>query len=183
MNILIPTFCLLIPLNVFAQKTDSLRNDTTRRFIIVDSRSIDGSSKPLYVIDGIIFKGDIKEIKPEAILQVAVLGQPGASSIYGKDGANGVVLIETLNYGVEYYQRKLCNFSMAYRQYLYMHKAEDSNLLYVVNGVVLAGSQSTIIKMIFSQIEKVKTVHFIEKLDKVLNTNNSKAIVVITTKE
>ncbi|MEL7588240.1 MAG: TonB-dependent receptor [Prolixibacteraceae bacterium] len=56
--------------------------------------TINGSSAPLYVIDGVA-KDDMKDINPSDIESIQILKDASATSIYGSRGANGVVLIET----------------------------------------------------------------------------------------
>jgi hypothetical protein len=176
-------FCLFLSVNALAQSKDTTGKDTARHFMIVDARSPGKYDKPLYVVDGIIYKGNIRRIKPESILQIAILKQPGATNIYGKDGENGVVIIETLKFGIEYCHRKLSSFSIAYRDYLDVNKNDDSGLVYLLDGIVLEGKRNEIIKKLYDAIEKIKSVDFIEKFSAKLNTNNAKPIVVITTKQ
>lgn len=56
--------------------------------------TINGSSEPLYVIDGVP-KENMRDINPSDIESVQILKDASATSIYGSRGANGVVLIET----------------------------------------------------------------------------------------
>jgi TonB-dependent SusC/RagA subfamily outer membrane receptor len=91
-------FCLIQSVNALAQNSDTVHKDTAKRFTIVDAKPIDNHEKPLYVVDGIIFEGDIKRINPKDILDITVLKQPGSTNIYGPQGANGVVLITTKQY-------------------------------------------------------------------------------------
>lgn len=68
--------------------------------------SIDGSSDPLYVIDGVIVtSGDLSQVattsnvmaslNPSDIESVTVLKDASASAIYGSRAANGVILVTT----------------------------------------------------------------------------------------
>jgi TonB-dependent SusC/RagA subfamily outer membrane receptor len=59
---------------------------------------INGSSEPLYVIDGVPLNADnFKAINPNDILSVSVLKDAGATSIYGNRGENGVIIVKTKN--------------------------------------------------------------------------------------
>lgn len=51
--------------------------------------------KPLIVLNGIIFKGDIKTIDPKTIESVSVLKADKATPIWGRAGASGAVIITT----------------------------------------------------------------------------------------
>ena len=91
--------------------------------------SLNGSSEPLYVVDGIIMSdaptgslisGEMEEesngllgINPQDIASIEILKDASATAIYGSDGANGVVLITTkqgnserprinVNYGLDF---------------------------------------------------------------------------------
>ncbi|MGJ7033291.1 TonB-dependent receptor [Niabella hirudinis] len=57
--------------------------------------SISGTSSPLIVLDGIIYRGDLSDINPSDIASVDVLKDASAASIYGSQASNGVLLITT----------------------------------------------------------------------------------------
>lgn len=57
--------------------------------------SVNSSTSPLYVVDGIPFDGDISGIDPSDIASTTVLKDATATSLYGSRGANGVILITT----------------------------------------------------------------------------------------
>jgi len=57
--------------------------------------SVNSSTDPLYVVDGIPFDGDISGIDPSDIASTTVLKDATATSLYGARGANGVILITT----------------------------------------------------------------------------------------
>ncbi len=59
-------------------------------------RTLTGNHKPLFVIDGVMmdyFK--FEKINPKKIISINVLKSEGAVAIYGPDGVNGVIFIET----------------------------------------------------------------------------------------
>ncbi len=56
--------------------------------------SIDGSSEPLYVVDGVPSE-NLQNINPNDIESVTILKDASAAAIYGASGANGVVIINT----------------------------------------------------------------------------------------
>lgn len=57
--------------------------------------SINASSSPLYVVDGIPFSGTLSSINPNDIETMTVLKDASASALYGSRAANGVILITT----------------------------------------------------------------------------------------
>ncbi|WP_128545291.1 SusC/RagA family TonB-linked outer membrane protein [Larkinella soli] len=57
--------------------------------------SINASSNPLIVVDGIPFQGNINSINPGDIDNISVLKDASAAALYGSRAANGVILITT----------------------------------------------------------------------------------------
>ncbi len=57
--------------------------------------SINASSDPLYVVDGVPFSGNINTLNPADIQSISVLKDAAASALYGSRGANGVIIITT----------------------------------------------------------------------------------------
>ncbi len=50
---------------------------------------------PLYVVDGIVYGGDIADLNPSDIESMSVLKDAASCALYGNRGANGVILITT----------------------------------------------------------------------------------------
>ncbi len=57
--------------------------------------SINASTSPLYVVDGVPFDGAINSINPADIESMSVLKDASAGALYGARGANGVIMITT----------------------------------------------------------------------------------------
>ncbi|WP_343690276.1 TonB-dependent receptor [Chitinophaga sp.] len=57
--------------------------------------SINASSDPLYVVDGVPYSGDISSINPNDIESISLLKDAASSALYGARAANGVVMITT----------------------------------------------------------------------------------------
>ena len=57
--------------------------------------SISGRQDPLYIVDGVIARYGIADIAPEDVERIEVVKGAAASSLYGSNGANGVVQIFT----------------------------------------------------------------------------------------
>lgn len=58
-------------------------------------KSISGSSQPLLVVDGVIFKGSINDIDPANVESMSVLKDATSLAAYGSQAANGVIMITT----------------------------------------------------------------------------------------
>jgi len=102
MRLLTVLFCLSLALNAFSQSKDATRVDSLNKFKL---DSVVKAKKPLVVVDGIIYTGDIHAIKPGDISRADLLTTPGATNIYGPRAAGGAILITTRNYQ-ESYDRK-----------------------------------------------------------------------------
>lgn len=57
--------------------------------------SINASSSPLYVVDGVPYDGSINAINPDDIASMTVLKDAASAALYGSRGANGVIIITT----------------------------------------------------------------------------------------
>lgn len=57
--------------------------------------TVNGSSSPLYVIDGVPFGGNISDINPADIESLSVLKDAASCALYGNRASNGVILITT----------------------------------------------------------------------------------------
>ncbi len=58
-------------------------------------RTINGSSDPLIILDGIPYDGSLSDINPNDIASVDILKDASATVIYGSRGSNGVILLTT----------------------------------------------------------------------------------------
>lgn len=59
--------------------------------------SLSGGEKPMIIIDGVPFTGDINSLSPDNISNMDVLKSADATAIYGSRAANGVIIIKTKN--------------------------------------------------------------------------------------
>lgn len=57
--------------------------------------SVHADTKPLYIVDGVTYDGDISSIDPGDIASTTILKDATATSLYGSRGANGVIVITT----------------------------------------------------------------------------------------
>lgn len=56
--------------------------------------SLSGDTEPLYIINGMIYSGDVAKINSDQITSINILKGLEATNLYGARGANGVVIIE-----------------------------------------------------------------------------------------
>ncbi|MCH5228137.1 MAG: SusC/RagA family TonB-linked outer membrane protein, partial [Muribaculaceae bacterium] len=57
--------------------------------------TVNGTTAPLYVVDGVIYNGSIADINPADVESMSVLKDAASCALYGAKGANGVILINT----------------------------------------------------------------------------------------
>ena len=76
--------------------TTSERPGTIGSIMIRGTRSLNASSAPLYVVDGVPLQaGGIEALNPRDIESIDILKDASSTAIYGSRGANGVVLVTT----------------------------------------------------------------------------------------
>ncbi len=57
--------------------------------------TVNGTTSPLYVVDGVVWSGNYNDINPNDVENISVLKDAASCALYGAKGANGVVLITT----------------------------------------------------------------------------------------
>ncbi|MDR3262208.1 MAG: TonB-dependent receptor [Tannerella sp.] len=81
--------------NIFSSTANPLGLDGAGpRVVIRGMNSINTSSDPLYVVDGVQMS-DIQFVNPNDIERIEILKDASATAIYGARGANGVILVTT----------------------------------------------------------------------------------------
>lgn len=63
--------------------------------VIRGQASINGTTQPLWVIDGVIVGSSAGELNPDDIETMTILKDAASTSIYGSQGANGVIVVTT----------------------------------------------------------------------------------------
>jgi len=57
--------------------------------------TVNGSTSPLYVVDGVPYGGSVSDLNPDDIESMSVLKDAASAALYGNRAANGVILITT----------------------------------------------------------------------------------------
>lgn len=65
------------------------------KIIIRGKSTINGSTDPLWVVDGVIMGNSANDINPADIETLTVLKDAASTAVYGSQGANGVILVTT----------------------------------------------------------------------------------------
>ena len=63
--------------------------------VIRGTGSLNNQKPPLFVVDGVIYSGDITNINPQDVDAISVLKDAASATAYGAQGAAGVILITT----------------------------------------------------------------------------------------
>ncbi len=75
--------------------SDKSREGGDFEISIRGTSSVSFEQKPLLIINGNVYTGDISDLDPSVINNINILKDSGATALYGARGANGVVIIET----------------------------------------------------------------------------------------
>lgn len=67
----------------------------TGQIIIRGKSTINGSTAPLWVVDGVIMGEDPGQLNPNDVESISVLKDASSTAIYGSKGANGVIMVQT----------------------------------------------------------------------------------------
>lgn len=63
--------------------------------LIRGKNNLRGKTSPLFVLDGVIYEGELTDINPQDVERVDVLKDASSAAVYGSKAANGVILITT----------------------------------------------------------------------------------------
>lgn len=105
--------------------------------------TINGDTKPLYVIDGVVVGKDANFVNPSDVESIEILKDASATAIYGAAGANGVIMISTkhgsvgsahitftVDYGIQNLVKKLdVGDADQYARNIRQARANDGNTL------------------------------------------------------
>lgn len=86
-----------------------------------------GSQSPLYVVDGFPYEGSLDYLNPADIVNVTVLKDAAAASIYGTRAANGVISITTRRGSQD-------RINVSYNSSLFIYNKPDIKSLRLLNG-------------------------------------------------
>lgn len=126
----------LVPgLNIGAVSTAGKSPDISIR----GRNTISGTTTPLIVLDGVIYRGDLNDINSADVESIDVLKDASSAAIYGSQAANGVILITTkhvkenikpiIEYNATYtFQRLMSNDMLPLNREEYLEQIEHASL-------------------------------------------------------
>ncbi|MBG6063380.1 TonB-linked SusC/RagA family outer membrane protein [Flavobacterium sp. CG_9.1] len=65
------------------------------KIIIRGKTTVNGSTDPLWVVDGVVIGGSASNINPSDIETMTILKDAASTAVYGSQGANGVIVVTT----------------------------------------------------------------------------------------
>lgn len=134
----------------------------------------------VYVMDGMPIPKEFANTNDILFKEVVKGKKLEELGSYSNKKLDSVVFITTINHAIVDYQMKFSIFSKKYEDYLAMHKNNDEDFLYVLDGVRIPGKRGEIVKALFEiPIDIIKEVEFNEKQP----TSGSQTVVVINTKQ
>lgn len=74
---------------------------TNGAIIIRGKSTVNGSTSPLWVIDGVIVGSSAGDLNPNDIDNISILKDAASTAIYGSEGANGVIVVTTKSAKIE----------------------------------------------------------------------------------
>jgi TonB-linked SusC/RagA family outer membrane protein len=117
------------------------------KVLLRGNRSINGSSQPLYIVDGITLGGGIQNLSPDDIESMSVLKGANAAALYGSRANNGAIIITTKS-GSKAKQGVSVNLTFAYQgsSAIILDKMQNeygqgANGLYSPNAIVSWGAK------------------------------------------
>ena len=140
--------------------------------------TVNGSTEPLYVVDGVPFGGNISDLNPEDIESMSVLKDAASAALYGNRASNGVILITTkrpkgeklsLNFRTSqgWYERAIPEYDRTnVNQFMYAEYWNFANA-YLQNqdGAVDRSDLETIHKYVTTNLftDRLKANYFVER--------------------
>jgi len=91
--ILVILFCSLLSASALAQSRDTTSAGTVQKTSAARHKKL--RKVALIVVDGQIYKKDLKTIDANTIAEITILKPKAGMALYGKQAANGVILITT----------------------------------------------------------------------------------------
>ncbi|HKC35327.1 MAG TPA: TonB-dependent receptor plug domain-containing protein [Chitinophagaceae bacterium] len=132
--------------------------------------SLKNQKPPLFVIDGTIYSGDIGSINPQDVEDISVLKDAASTSIYGGQGAFGVILITTKKGTTPKNNVVVSNYNKSAYTYFIEHKTPlkvfGLSEEIIVEGVIKEQRDSTLVfikkkKELLVPIKNIKKVEMI----------------------
>ena len=135
----------------------------------------------LYVVDSAkTTKEQFNAVNPKDISSAEILKGEAVTAKYGPEGAKGVAIITTKKFAIAAYQQKFSMFSDDFESFLTSHGKDDSQFIYVVDGVQVEKNNSESYKLNSIPKDKIESVTFVQ--DQPEGSKIAAKIVIVTKK-
>jgi hypothetical protein len=117
--------------------------------------------RAVFVMDGIVLQKPY-HFNPDSIISINIIKHDKAKEWFEGEAQNGLVVIVSRHGAIISYQKKFSTLSRKYKKYLVSHQNNDHEIIYVLNGVQLAGDGEEIVRKIYDSLKKLESVNFIK---------------------
>lgn len=127
----------------------AINNKNGGSVIVRGTNSLNNQKPPLFVVDGVVYGGDITNINPQDVDGISVLKDAASASAYGAQGAAGVILITTKKGSAGVNNAVVTNHNESAYAYFIEHKTKlkviGLNDETIITGVIQKQQDSSLI--------------------------------------
>ena len=104
--------------------------------------------KPLVMVDGEPYDGNISKFRASSIESVRILDSVTAHAVWDAQGIHGAIDIQTKQHKINQCKNKLTELGDGFRRFVSTHKG-DEDITYRLNGHILTGDKYDIAKELY----------------------------------
>lgn len=127
----------------------AINNKNDGSVIVRGTSSLNNQKPPLFVVDGVVYSGDITNINPQDVDGISVLKDAASAAAYGAQGAAGVILITTKKGSAGVNNAVVTNHNESAYSYFIEHKTKlkviGLNDETIITGVIQKQQDSSLI--------------------------------------
>jgi len=149
----------------------AINNKNGGSVIVRGTSSLTNQKPPLFVVDGVVYGGDITNINPQDVDGISILKDAASASAYGAQGAAGVILITTKKGSAGINNAVVTNHNESAYAYFIEHKIKlkviGLNNETIITGVVQKQQDSSLF-FIKKRKELLVPINTIKKVEMVI---------------
>ncbi len=116
----------------------AINNKNGGSVIVRGAGSLTNQKPPLFVVDGVVYGGDITNINPQDVDGISVLKDAASASAYGAQGSAGVIVITTKKGSSVVNNAVVTNHSESAYAYFIEHKT-NLNVIGLNDEIIITG--------------------------------------------
>jgi len=105
--------------------------------------------KPLVMVDGEPYYGDLKSFKASSIESVRILDSVTSHAVWQGQGVHGAIDIQTKDHRINECKNKLAELGKGFRRFVSTHQGDES-ITYRLNGHILTGDKFAIARQLYA---------------------------------